>query len=89
MARHPQKFYLTFTAQTNSGSSFLIESFYSKQPTNDVYRNKDICSDKGKSVENITTKPATQFVVPENEQKIDATLITVTNFAQRTNLMVI
>jgi len=39
VARHPQQFYITFTAQASDGSGFFFQSYYSEYPTEDLYMN--------------------------------------------------
>ena len=50
MARHPDKFFISFKSKVIDGSKFFINAYYSPTPTSDSYQNAQMCSDGGRSV---------------------------------------
>lgn len=91
VARYPQKFFVSFTATATDGSAFFVEAYYSKKPTQDLFLNAQLCSDKGLSVEKVGKKEEPEKIVPVEPQEpaTPATIVNVTTFEQRTNQMVI
>ena len=91
VARHPQKFFISFQASESDGTAFFFTSYYSKTPTQDLYVNSLACDDKGVSVSDLNkSKINNQNGNTQNINEAgEATLIRVTSINDRTNLMVI
>lgn len=93
VARHPQKFFITFQASESDGTLFFFTAYYSKAPTQDLYINAQSCDDKGKSVSDLNKPKPTinSDPNPADNQEVasEATLIPVTSISDRTNQMVI
>ena len=70
VARHPDKFFISFKSKVIDGSKFFINAYYSPTLTSDAYQNAQMCSDGGRSVLVEPPEPSTDPTSAEAEEEV-------------------